>query len=408
MVIKIQSMLYQTFQSKLIVSLTNICCLSLGLLAYTEQPSWSQAKTPSWTHLSTEQEDLPLPGTSKEQTASLVLDIDRDGLNDFVVGSRQQGTSLVWYRRNAEGWEKYPIENQTLPIEAGGAFEDIDGDGDLDLLFGADWTNKQLWWWENPYPNYQPNTPWQRYEIKNSGANQHHDQIFGDFDDDGQAELVFWNQWANQLFIANIPQEPQNAESWNYDPIYRSTSGSEGLAKADIDGDGKLDIIGGGAWFKHHGGKIFTPNFIDSEQKFTRAAVGQLKPGGYPEVVFVVGDGRGLLKWYEWTGSSWVGQDLLGFEVDHGHSLEVVDIDGDGNLDIFCAEMRLDGGNSDAKMWIFYGDGQGNFAIEEIAIGFGNHESRVADLDGDGDLDILGKPYNWQTPRIDIWLQKNQ
>ncbi len=32
------------------------------------------------------------------------------------------------------------------------------------------------------------------------------------------------------------------------------------------------------------------------------------------------------------------------------------------------------------------------------------HEGKLADLDGDGDLDILNKPYNWDTPRIDVWL----
>jgi hypothetical protein len=39
-----------------------------------------------------------------------------------------------------------------------------------------------------------------------------------------------------------------------------------------------------------------------------------------------------------------------------------------------------------------------------VAEGFGNHESKIADLDGNGTLDILGKPYNWDTPRLDIWL----
>jgi hypothetical protein len=52
------------------------------------------------------------------------------------------------------------------------------------------------------------------------------------------------------------------------------------------------------------------------------------------------------------------------------------------------------------------GDGQGSFETTAISTGFGNHESRVADLDGDGDLDILGKPYNWETPRLDIWINK--
>jgi hypothetical protein len=41
-----------------------------------------------------------------------------------------------------------------------------------------------------------------------------------------------------------------------------------------------------------------------------------------------------------------------------------------------------------------------------LATGIDNHESRVADLDGDGDLDIFGKPYNFDTPRLDIWLNR--
>jgi hypothetical protein len=32
----------------------------------------------------------------------------------------------------------------------------------------------------------------------------------------------------------------------------------------------------------------------------------------------------------------------------------------------------------------------------------------VADLDGDGDLDILDKPYNWEAPRVDIWLNQDR
>jgi len=43
-----------------------------------------------------------------------------------------------------------------------------------------------------------------------------------------------------------------------------------------------------------------------------------------------------------------------------------------------------------------------------VAIGFGLHESRMADLDGDGDWDVLGKPYSWKTPRVDIWLNQKE
>ena len=36
--------------------------------------------------------------------------------------------------------------------------------------------------------------------------------------------------------------------------------------------------------------------------------------------------------------------------------------------------------------------------------GQGVHESKVADLDGDGRIDILGKPFIHNIPRLDIWL----
>jgi hypothetical protein len=40
----------------------------------------------------------------------------------------------------------------------------------------------------------------------------------------------------------------------------------------------------------------------------------------------------------------------------------------------------------------------GEFTRQEVVVGHGWHEARLADLDGDGDLDLLNKPYNWDTP----------
>ena len=366
----------------------------------------------SWTHLSSKYGDIPEPGLNAFQTSSLLFDVDLDGINDFIITRRDTSPNIVWYRRNTTGWSRYVIENNNSYIEAGGSFYDIDGDGDPDIVFGGDWRSNKVWWWENPYPVYDPDTPWTRREIKSSGANKHHDQIFGDFDGDGESELVFWNQDVNKLFLADIPPNPKTTQLWNYTEIWSSGTHAEGLGKGDIDHDGKIDLIAAGRWFKHTGGTNYTPYLIDDSQRNSRIAIGDLNEGGNPEIVMVPGDALGRLKWYECTGDPadpgcWIGHDLLGFDVDHGHSLAVVDMNNDGNLDIFAAEMRLDGGNPDAKRWIFYGNGNGIFQTKLISEGIGNHESKVGDLNGDGYLDILGKPFNWDTPRIDIWLKNN-
>jgi hypothetical protein len=381
-------------------------------LTWTPTPAAPPARL-LWTHLSSAQNEIPEPGPSPQQTASLVLDVDKDGVNDFFLGTRVMGPSLLWYRRTAEGWEKYVVDNEFLRIEAGGAFHDIDGDGDLDVVFGSDAGDNHIWWWENPYPDYRPQVNWTRRAIKDAGGNKHHDQAFGDFDGDGTAELVSWNQGSKALLLFEIPENPRSAERWPQTTIYSWTEGAEheGLATADVNLDGKLDIVGGGRWFEHLGGSRFQAHIIDDSYRFSRAAAGQLVPGGRPEIVFQPGDADGRIQWFEWTGEGWAGHDLLGHDVIHGHSIGIGDVDGDGHPDIFSAEMGRWGNsasqrNDQARLRIFFGDGTGNFREDLVATGYGFHEARLADLDGDGDLDVLAKPYNWNAPRIDVWLNQ--
>ena len=58
----------------------------------------------------------------------------------------------------------------------------------------------------------------------------------------------------------------------------------------------------------------------------------------------------------------------------------------------------------EATAWILFGDGHGEFRRTELVRGYDWHETRLIDLDGDGDLDLLEKPYTWDAPRIDVWL----
>ena len=286
---------------------------------------------PSWTRKSSVTGDIPIPNKGSQQTCCVAADLDGDGIEDFVVGERTKKPSIVWYQYVDKRWEKHVIDNTPVKPEAGGVCFDVDADGDPDVVFGQDGSGSDMWWWENPKPDFSK--PWKRRLIKQGGSRKHHDQTVGDYDGDGKIEFVSWNQGAKQLLLFEIPNDPRHAERWSSVPIFRWESGREleGFPSqpVDVDLDGQIDIVGGGRWFKHRGGTKFEAHVIDDKMRFTQCAAGQLVEGGRPEIVFSPGDMDGNAKWFEWNGGKWKPHDL-GFVV-HGHTCEVGDVNADGN-----------------------------------------------------------------------------
>lgn len=385
-----------------------------------------------WKQFSSINGELPTPNGGKEQTSCLVADLDKNGFQDFVITDRSVTPSVLWYRFDNGKWETFTIDNSPVKIEAGSAVLDVDNDGDLDIIFAGDYSSNEVWWWENPYPKFEKGKIWNRYLIKSSGASKHHDIMSGDFDNDGVQEVVFWNQGAGTLFIAEIPSNPKKSDEWDRTPVYiysadsemnpkggmsaypawRGRNEHEGLAKADIDGDGLIDIIGGGRWFKYIGDGKYRENLVDASYTFTRAAAGQLVEGGRPEILLSPGDGIGPLYMYEYkekqeskTGT-WVPKILMETLYD-GHTINVLDFNGDGHADIFSAEMKLNPNNPGA-IRILLGDGKGNFVHHVVHGDIGCHEGKIFDFEGDGDFDILSKPYNWDAPRLDFFLNESK
>ncbi len=321
------------------------------------------------------------------------VDVDKDGDLDFISG-RQGGTVFWFEQQTPDHWRLHTIGDHAL-TDVGGVAMDVDRDGWVDQVSGGTW-------YRNP-GNPRDAGPWHRLE---TGAIPAHDNLATDIDGDGRLDLVSILD-KKGVYWYSIPDDPTTR--WIEHKVLGVTDPPchGGIATGDIDGDGDTDIARvdrwmenadgrGGAWIEH---RDFDFGKVGPWGIQTRSRLADADRDGDLDLVQAEGDVlNGRVAWFEnqdGNGRRWEMHLIKppGHDQDF-HSICVADFDNDGDLDIFSGGGPLTRGEHLWFLWENH-DGRGKDWTEHVLLkGRRTHESICADVDSDGDLDILTKPWD--------------
>ncbi len=323
----------------------------------------------------------------------LVGDVDGDGQPDLVVGGMKDSEPLTWYRY--PGWEKSVIANAVVEFTTDGEMGDVDGDGDLDIVTPDGNWGENLVWLENPRPGGDPGggTLWERHTIGGIG-DWGKDVELADYDGNGRLDVAVRSAGSAMIYFQD------GANSFQQMSFSGLSLGYEGMGRGDVDGDGDLDLVLRGVWLRNPGGSAarvavnWTEHAIGEADQEFKAWVADVNGDGQQDVLFSSSENTADVNWWTPVGSDPTGaweKHTIVAALEKAHTLQAADMDGDGDLDVVLGQMHTSAAR-EVMVWQNV-DGQGTSWQKQVVASDGLHNGVVADIGQDGDQDIFGA--NW-------------